>query len=76
MNKLQRLMGIAVMSAMLVVGSGLPAHAHTHGDVCREVFSEGVCALVENPFPLIWPYTDQVVACVNDLITGGNCRLT
>lgn len=76
MNKLQRLMAIAVTGAVLVVGSGLPAHADTHGDPCREVFSDGVCTLLENPFPLIWPFTDQVVACVNDLITGGTCRLT
>ena len=74
-NKVQRLMATAVMSAMLVVGSGLPAHADSHGSVCREVFSDNVCTFLENPFPIIWPYTDPVVACVNDLLTGGNCQV-
>lgn len=38
-------------------------------DPCRQIFSDGVCGTVDNPWPVVWWVTDPVVAIVTCTIS-------
>lgn len=74
MRRVKQLVATAALAALLVLSTALPAAADAQDELCREVFSEGICSTVEHPWPVVWWASDQVVDTVLSLcVFHNNC---